>query len=300
MLQQLRLIPASQKLPSFRSFIPFSSTSPLQLPPLPSLNPPSLLSWSAALAQALTPFLIIFTHGKTKFFVARLLYGPIYRSLPRPVGESMFAGMSFSSPSGEYDSPDRERNTSTPRTEDEPTLRALEGLPPAAPEAGDPQVRIADIETDSIFDEDGEITHTTLISFDVEATESMETSLGTWSAELRSANEPKPIQGTQYRITGLTMLSPILAAEGLREILASMVVLPLEAAMVRVVARSYRGTLRVSASDFYAFSDGIHGLGNLFAAFAMQLVVTGAVWTGMTVATQWLIRRRREKWDMWK
>ncbi|RFU36071.1 hypothetical protein B7463_g211, partial [Scytalidium lignicola] len=303
MLQQLHLIPASQYLPGLRSFIPFTSSSPLQLPQPLSWNFQSLLSWSGSLFQTFTPLLVIFMHGKTKFFVARLLYGPVYKSLPRPVGESMFSGLPFSSPAGEYDSPDRERPNPPTRTEDEQTLRALEGLPPSTPvETGEPHGRIADLETDSTFDEDGEITHTTLISFDVEATESIETSLGTWSAELRSANEPKPMNGTQYRITGLTMLSPILAAEGFREILASMVVLPLEAAMVRVVGKAFKGRSGMGSHNFYVLGEGIHGLGNLFAAFAVQLIVTGAVWTGMTVATQWMIKRKKEKekGDTWR
>ncbi|KAH8804553.1 hypothetical protein F5884DRAFT_417811 [Xylogone sp. PMI_703] len=301
MLQQLHLTTASKYLPPLKSFIPFTSSSPLQLPPPPlSLNAGSLLSWSGSLFRTFAPLLAIFIHGKTKFFVARMLYGPVYRSLPRPVGESMFSGLPFPSPAGEYDSPDRDQPPPTGRSEDEATLRALEGLPPSTPVETEPHVRITDLETDSSIDEDGELTHTTLISFDVEATESIETSLGTWSAELRSANEPKPTNGTQYRITGLTMLSPILAAEGLREILASMVVLPLEAAMVRVVGKAFKARTGAESSNFYTPGNGIHGAGNLFGAFAVQLVVTGAVWAGMTMTTQWMIKKRKENSESWK
>ncbi|RDL41431.1 uncharacterized protein BP5553_01410 [Venustampulla echinocandica] len=208
-------------------------------------------------------------------------------------GDSMFAGMSVSAPTAEYDTPDRHpEERSSYRAEDEPTLRALEGLP--ALEQMEPHSRPNERDSDSSIGEDAEITHATLISFDVEATEAVDTPLGplgTWSAELRSANEPRQSDEPRYRVTGLTMLPPILATEGLREIAAGLLVMPFEALMVRVIGRAYRASAGVDVEDIYSITSsvsglGITGFGNLVAMFALQLGVTGIVWAGFTIGSQ--------------
>lgn len=297
-LQQLHLIPAARLLPSFMSFIPFTAASPLQLPPPPSSNVESILAWGTALFSSAAPFLMILAHGKIKFFVARMLYRPIYKSLPRPIGDSIFSGLSGHAPLMEFDTPDitieEERSR---RGEDTPTLRALEGLP-ALDRDGREETRThqsaLDAGDDSSEDGNDEMQQATLISFDVEATEAVENSLGTWSAELRSANEPVPLENINYSTTGLTMLPVILAAEGLREIFAGLLVLPLEAVMVRVIARAYRQDAGLGVIDLYSIGaiKGFVGRRSLVGVFALQVVLTGAIWAGFTVTTQWLTRRR--------
>jgi hypothetical protein len=236
--------------------------------------------------------LIILAHGKFKYVVARIMYRPIYRILPRPWGDSMFSGLAIAAPSMEYDTPDRPTDDrSRYRSADEPTLRALEGLP--ALERTETRVRQNEQDQDSSDDEEEELTQATLISFDVEATDVVESSLGTWSAELRSANEPKPSQGLKYRVTGLTMLPPIMATEGLREIAAGIIVMPLEALMVRVIGRAYRASAGLEMEDMFVW--GVPSMGNLLAALAVQLVVTGVIWSGFTAGTQWLAARWRAR-----
>jgi hypothetical protein len=69
-------------------------------------------------------------NDKVKFAVARILYRPIYRALPRPTRDSMFSGLPVSAPPLGYDTPDRSaQEGSTWRGEDEPALQDLEGLP---------------------------------------------------------------------------------------------------------------------------------------------------------------------------
>jgi hypothetical protein len=139
------------------------------------------------------------------------------------------------------------------------------------------------------------MTHATLISFDVEATDVVESSRGTWSAELRSANEPKPSSDVKYRVTGVTMLPPIMATEGLREIAAGIIVMPLEALMVRVIGRAYRTSAGLGMEDMYPLGHGFPSMGNLCSVLTVQLAVTGVIWAGFTVATQWWVSRRRAK-----
>lgn len=302
-LQQLNLIPGSHLLPSLRSFIPFSAASPLQLPAPPSLEIRPILSWGFALFRSATPLLVILAHGKLKFFVARLFYRPIYKSLPRPTGDSMFSGLPISTPSIGFDTPDIPFEEERPRRgEDTPTLRALEGLPALDREERE-EARMRQSlmdQDDSSEDENDEVQQTTLISFDVEAAHATENSMGTWSAELRSANEPKS-KIIQYRVTGLTMLPTILATEGLREICAGILVIPLEAVMVRIIGRAYLQNSGLSLSSFYevfAFKDAIPAWRNLVGAFAIQVVATGVIWAGFTLGSQrWAGKRRSNAED---
>jgi hypothetical protein len=294
-LQQLYLIPGSRRFPSLLSFVPFSAESPL-LSPLPALASASVGSMMTVLESAL-PFFYIILHGKVKFFASHLLYRPVYRLLPRPVGQSMFAGLPVAPPTMEYDTPDQQLQPIR-LTEDEITLRALEGLPSL--ERPEPRARPVERDSDSSAD-DAEMTHATLISFDVEATDStgqgppLGGGLGQWSAELRSANELPPSE-TRYRMTGVTLLPTIMAVEGLREILAGIAVLPLEAVMVRCIGRLYRASANVGVADMWPRKSGYGGFGgfaNILSALTLQLGVTGAVWAGFTVASQWAARRKR-------
>jgi hypothetical protein len=208
----------------------------------------------------------------------------------------MFSGLPVDAPSLEYDTPDRNpEEIGHYRGEDEQTLRALEGLP--ALDHAD-AVQRSERERELYYssgDEDDEVTHATLISFDVEATEAVGSSLGTWSAELRSANEPRPSKDIEYRVTGMTMLPPILATEGLREIVAGMLVTPIEAVMVRVIGKAYRASTGTSVADLYSVKPRGFAFGNLISAFALQLAITGIVWVGFTLGTQWWAARKREE-----
>ena len=140
-----------------------------------------------------------------------------------------------------------------------------------------------------------------LISFDIEATESIDNSPGTWSIELRSANELKQPKDVRYRVTGLTLLPIILATEGLREVVAGILVMPLEAVMVRTIARAYRQSAKSSTSDLYQLIELIPASENLFSVFTLQLAITGVVWAGFTVASQWWGARKysqaEKKWN---
>jgi len=204
----------------------------------------------------------------------------------------MFSGIP--APVVEYDAPDRPEGIEvTPnvhvRAEDPSTLRALEGRPSVSPQNESQQGRrdaVFEAEQNSSDEEEAEMAQATLISFDVEASESMDNSLGGWSAELRSANEPKTSKEVKYRVTGLTLLPTILATEGLREVIAGVLVMPLEAVMVRIIARAYRQSASLSTSDVYRLRELVPAFETLFSVFTLQLAVTGLVWAGFTVGSQ--------------
>lgn len=206
----------------------------------------------------------------------------------------MFSGLPVEAPHLEYDTPDRNANETRPYNgEDEQTLRALEGLPALHPSDTTYHNGRERDRASSDDDEDDEVTHATLISFDVEATEAVENSLGTWSAELRSANEPKSSKVAEYRVTGMTMLPPILATEGLREIVVGILLTPIEALMVRMIGKAYRVSAGTDVFDIYPVRPRDFVFGHLTLAFGLQLVVTGIVWAGFTTVTQWWAAHRR-------
>jgi hypothetical protein len=294
-IQQLNMWPSDRLLPSLRSLIPFSAYSPLQLPPLPSsLSAAALLSWATAFLLNVAPLGLVLAHSTATSTVSSIIYGPVYRLLPRPVNqpEGLLPGMmepsDYPEPSTEidYDAPDSENRypsgiadgeSTTPHLSTAPsqhvaTLQALEGRPTNRDDSSD--------------EDDHEMSQQTLITFDVEATEMTEETMGTWSAELRSANEPVPKE-TMYQITALTMLPPLLAAEGLSAVLAGIALLPLEALMVRTVARGYRRSAGLGTGDLFAGTViPWQAMINIFAVNAVELAVTGAIWAAFTISSQ--------------
>lgn len=292
-LHQLHLIPSSQLLPSLKSFIPFAAMSPFELPPSPTFSLSSVASWGISILRMTYPMLTLLFHGKVKSILSRLLYRPIYLSLPRPLGESMFEGF-LEAPTVEFDAPDRiPTEQRTTRGEDPQTLRALEGLPTLNGPEEHP--RILESDEDSSEEEGAEVAQARMISFDVEATEAVDNPLGSWSAELRSADPPRSSKGTDYRVTGLTLQPTVSATEVFREVMLGFIMMPIEAVMVRVIARAYRKSAGMGVSDLYHVGEYVPAIGNLFQAMTLQLAITGVIWAGFTVGAQFWAKRNKEK-----
>lgn len=306
-LQQLNLIPSSKLLPSPKLLIPVTQTPGIAGPPVLKLNYTSIVGFSTAVLRSVAPFLILMAHGKLKHFVSRIVYRPIYKSLPRPTGDSMFSGLAVTPPQTEFDAPDRVGSNNDARTVDEATLQALDevattrrsGTPAQSPDTGreSRETREGREARDGSDDEEGEI-QPTIISFDVEAAESVEPALGTWSAELRNTNDMnKPAQDVNYRVTGLTLLPTIMATEGLREIVAGLVLVPMEAVMVRFVGRVYRQAMGLPVDDLWDVAPVLRSLNfsNLLPAIGLQVVSTGVVWAGFILTTHiWSTRKRAQ------
>lgn len=292
MLYQFGLMEPNQFLPPLMSLIPFSDASPLQAPPSPSANIFSILPWTLAVVRSTTPFVAILFHSKIKYIISRLLYRPIYKSLPRPKGESMFAGLGVEVPILEFDTPDGPEDNGPVRGGEEDTLRALEGLPPL--ERTGPRSRRYTNASMSV--DDDEDARPTIISFDVDPTSTpVEPTfgLGTWSAELRSANDPGESKDIKYRKTGLTMLPTILAAEGFRELATSILITPLDALMLRFIGRAYGKKIGISLADFYEIGLHMPSLKLLMSSWSFQFIATGIVWSGFTLAIEYLANRKK-------
>ncbi|KAA8575881.1 hypothetical protein MFRU_059g00040 [Monilinia fructicola] len=293
MLHQFELVNSNKILPPLLSLIPFSKASPLQAPPRPSGNFISIISWSLALMRCTTPILAIVFHGKIKYIVSRLLYRPIYRFLPRPKGESMFAGLGVKTNIWDFDTPDNQEENDPIHGGEEDTLRALEGLP-ALERTGPRSRRHTNASTSVDEDDDA---RPTLISFDVDSTSTpVEPSfgLGTWSAELRSANDPNESRDIKYRKTGLTMFPTILAAEAFRELAASILITPLEAIMLRFIGRAYGSRIGLDLVDFYEIGFQMPSLKHLISSWAFQFIATGIVWGSYTLAIEYLADSKKE------
>lgn len=285
----MHLIPPNRFFPPFMAFIPFSRTSPFQLPPTPTLGVASIFAWSGSVLRNILPFFVYTSQGRLKYNVSKQVERFLYYSLPHPEGE--FSGLEDIIGS---DAQDQNQSRPANRSEDEPTLRALEGLP--ASEQPTPRSRTFDRDTaESTDEDDDELNHTTLISFDVEATEPVETSLGTWSAELRSAIDQKPPGSTQYRMTSVTMLPAILATEAIGDVVTWILMLPFDAMCVRLLARDYRTHAGMGVSDIHSVSMRPYALGNLCAAATLQLGISALIWAGFSLGARWIARKYRRE-----
>ncbi|KAK4157630.1 hypothetical protein C8A00DRAFT_29476 [Chaetomidium leptoderma] len=191
--QRTGIIPFSRILPNWRFFIPGTSISPIQMPPLPtSFRPRSLFQWLGAFALGAAPFAGFYLYTKFYSLITRTLRFKIHRLLPRPYNANRRRYFPEGSlPSGsEYvplelrpgeplDPTPTTSTTTTTATERSPgsaPLRrqstiSLRGSgnsneSTSQPTPGGP--RQDDFASD---DEETEVISATLISFDVEATD---------------------------------------------------------------------------------------------------------------------------------
>jgi len=147
-----------------------------------------------------------------------------------------------------------------PASQHDQTLRMLEGLP-------------AEEEN-----EDDEIVHATLVSFDVEASE-METTGNTYSAELRNMNaEPEP---TAFRTNFLTTLPPIFSTEIFAKVIGGIALVPFEMIMVRIVAAGFTKRAGIKM-DVWEMPGSWRWARNILVTHAVDLVVGGAIWMGIS------------------
>lgn len=308
-LQQLDVVPNTRLLPSFKSFIPFSSSSPLRAPPISlfRLGLRGLLPCAYVLLWELAPLASVLIYSAAEARISRILYHPIYRLLPGPLNNIIKRQDQVVTESSETLDQQRQNVEETqiesigvdanpqadstgwdliPAATHDSTLQTLEGQPSDSTIINNLN-RDHEGESSDEDSEGNEISQQTVITFDIEAEQisDPEVPMGAWSAELRNTNEnendlPKPLA---YRITPLTMLPLLLAVDGLLAILTHIFTLPLEAAMVRIIGRAY-GANR----DMFAVGFGIpwKGMGNLMAIYSIELAVSGIIWTGFTLLSQ--------------
>ncbi|KXJ92690.1 hypothetical protein Micbo1qcDRAFT_160460 [Microdochium bolleyi] len=315
-MQRLDLIPASQWLPGVRFFIPFSESSPFAAPPpLESFGVATLSTWLGKLAVNLAPYAAFYLCGRVWNFLHIQLWPPILRTLPRPTQPDFSAHRNLvatNAMSTDWqsvpESPtlgagDREiRQGPTPGT-DIPTLMALDG------QTAEDVVPVQAIRRQSTFssrggmedygsdEEDAEMMNPTLISFDVDTSDSAEPPAGVWSAELRPSfagdmrtphGQPPPA----YLVNALTRLPSILAADILSNFAAYLLCTPMDALALRSVAHAFAVKRGIPTGHMHNGSwistVSARGFVNIAGLELLRLMISGEVWAVATVISQWL------------
>ncbi|PHH79064.1 hypothetical protein CDD80_5695 [Ophiocordyceps camponoti-rufipedis] len=154
-------------------------------------------------------------------------------------------------------------------------------------------------------EEENEGVSATLISFDVEATDSSDAPPGLWSAELR------PSAGTDskstasllpvYLDTALTQLPVMAAGRTLGDALVRILTAPTEAIALRLVAHQFRWRIGYPGPRIYNinFSSQLSMTTfavNFFATELLHLILCGEVWALFTGISQWY-HRTDEQWQ---
>ncbi|KAI0129954.1 hypothetical protein BJ170DRAFT_293704 [Xylariales sp. AK1849] len=334
-MQRLNLIPGSRWIPGIKFFIPFTDTSPIPAPPsIQHLNIASVGGWVSQLAVNVAPYAAFFLCGRLWNAVHMRIWPHIHRQLPQPSRNEQFALRPLPSVERERrtaplaerwqsvpESPtlgaaDREiRHTRNP-DQDTPTLQALEGQSTGA-DAGIP---LGAIRRQSTFssrggdqdygtdEEDAEMVNPTLISFDVDTSESTEQPAGVWSAELRpsfggdsrSATREQPV----YVVNPLTSLPSVLAADILTNFVTYILCAPGDALAIRAAARAFARRTGRPTTHMYevALLDGIswRGVANILALEIARLLISGEIWALTTLLAHWLHVTEEEWRDIHK
>lgn len=142
-------------------------------------------------------------------------------------------------------------------------------------------------------DDENERVNTTLISFDVEATEaSPDAPPGLWSAELRpsQATDARGDAQPVYLDTLLTQLPALLAANIFTDTTLRLLMAAYEATALRLMARSHRLRYGLPCDDIYApnvLSDlSWRAVANLLGVELMHITISGEIWAVFTGLAQ--------------
>ncbi|KAI1117215.1 hypothetical protein F5Y14DRAFT_439339 [Nemania sp. NC0429] len=310
-MQRLDLIPGSRWFPSLNFFVPFSSSSPfIAPPPLGSPGAQSLPEWAGAIAVSLAPYASYYLLVSTWDFLSYFIRRQIHKSLPHPhpwpnsttnlralVPATAPQRPSFSeSPTlGEADR-DIRHTTQDPEVHADPLTfdeGAGESLPTGtlrrrgtfSSRGGD------DYATD---EEDPDMVNPTLISFDVDTSESTEPPPGIWSAELRPSNSgdfgTHQKEAPRYVVNTLTRLPSILAGDILTSSLTHILLTPFDILAFRGIARAFslKFNLPIDRMLEVHLADGLvtRMMMNLFYAEVLKFVVSFGTWAVITTMSQ--------------
>ncbi|KAI1466410.1 uncharacterized protein F4812DRAFT_78050 [Daldinia caldariorum] len=310
-MQRLDLVPASQLLPGPKFFIPFSSSSPFVAPPpIKSISISTISSWTGQLIIGLAPYAAFYVCGFIWQSTCAAMRISIRKHLPRPL-------LNFptnSRISGSIST------THRPAVPESPTLGAADrDIRHQNPEvdvatslvldvqSNSEAVPVGSIRRQSTFssrggedygtdDEDSEMVNPTLISFDVDTSESTEPPTGVWSAELRPSvpgdSRQQPKEAPCYIVNPLTNLPCSFAADILANFVTNILFLPIDSHAFPMVARALARRSGLPYEDMYVrgFLGGLtwRGVLNILQLDIVKLLISGEVWVFTTVISQWL------------
>ncbi|KAF7554224.1 hypothetical protein G7Z17_g3081 [Cylindrodendrum hubeiense] len=311
-LQRLGLISSNQWFPALSYFVPFTEASPIPAPPpLRDFTLQSLLQWVGGLAISATPFLVwVMTQRMVRDWKPKI-WNEILSRLPN----TGFSGRRIPPPPP-LPSSWRPTNDSSRRRRSEPhqiretgddvsPLRAVDGQLPDTPvEAVRRQSTFSARGDDYASDEEEmEGVSATLISFDVEASESTEAPAGLWSAELRPsvASDANPAANSQplYLDTMLTRLSPLMASHIFTDAVTRILMSPYEATALRLLARTYCLRQGIPCDDICNVNllSGLNmtAIINFLCIEFVHLSISGEVWAAFTGLSQFF-HKTEEEW----
>lgn len=134
----------------------------------------------------------------------------------------------------------------------------------------------------------------TLISFDVDTSESTEPPPGVWSAELRPSNSGDPRtqqkEAPRYAVNTLTSLPSLLAGDILTSSLTHVLLTPLDILAFRAMARSFSLKFGLPIGHMFEVSL-VNGLAtrmvlNLFQAEVLKFLISAEAWAFVTSLAQ--------------
>lgn len=305
-MQRLGLIPADQWLPRPSYFIPFTQDSPIPAPPpLEGFDPASLIRWTGNVIVNATPFLLWVVVLRVVRDLQPEVWAHIFRKLP----STAFRGRRIPPPPPLPATPPLEVAHMPPVDEAaiEPLSSVAEDVPVILDEGqaedGVQAAQNYEAPTDSYMnredeyatDEDeGERVNTTLISFDVEATEaSPDAPPGLWSAELRpsQATDARDDALPVYLDTLLTQLPALLASNLFTDTTLRLMMVAYEASALRLMARCHRLRHGLPCDDIYRpniLSDlSWRAVTNLLGAELLHMTISGEIWAVFTAISQY-------------
>ncbi|KAI1096736.1 hypothetical protein F5B19DRAFT_434324 [Rostrohypoxylon terebratum] len=308
-MQRLDLIPGSPWLPSPTFFIPFSSASPFSAPPLPeSLDTSSVLGWVGKLLVNVAPYATFYVYGSVWQWTCTKLRTRIRRRLPRPTfslknltttanaSTTQRQALPESPTLGEADREIRHQNPEadapTSLTMDQPSgetipVGSIRRRSTLSSRAGD------EYGTD---EEDAEMVNPTLISFDVDTSESTEPQTGVWSAELRpnfsGDSRQQAKEAPIYAVNPLTNLPSSFASDILSNFVTNILFIPLASHASPIVARALARRRGLPYEDMYdgSFLGGLtwRAIANIIQLDIVNLLLSGEIWAGTTMLSQYL------------
>ncbi|TWU72277.1 hypothetical protein ED733_002790 [Metarhizium rileyi] len=253
-LQRLGITPNVLFLPPLSFFIPFTETSPIPAPPpLDDYTVPSLLKWCGGVLISTTPFLVwVMTQRMIRDWKPQRQFVDV-------------------------DEEDREQSETSagdsPELTGHSTPAGQSGQPPMPRRASIFSTRGDEYPSD---DEDNEGISATLISFDVEASESQDAPPGLWSAELRPSAGPDPRSNGNkrpvYLDTLLTQMPALIATHMLSNAAIRLIIAPYEATALRLIVP----------------------LVNFLGAELLHINLASEVWAFFACVSQWFLMTEEE------
>ncbi|KAI1813985.1 hypothetical protein GGS20DRAFT_444391 [Poronia punctata] len=309
-MQRLDLIPATRWLPGPSFFLPFSSSSPFQAPPpLGTSGARTLPEWAGQVALSLAPYagyyLVNCAWDVLSYFIRRKLR----RSLPHPsTNSSPNATTQASAPANPtrrqsvLESPTLGEADREIRHSQQPEMEATDSHAVDGESTGE-TLPLETIRRQGTFssrggddyatdEEDADMVNPTLISFDVDTSESTEPPTGVWSAELRPSNSSdsrsQHKETPNYIVNALTRLPSALAEDILTGSLTHLLLMPFDIVVFRSMAWSFARKFGLSTAGMFgvARTGGLlsRTLLNVLQAEGLKFLISCEVWAVIAIA----------------